>query len=54
MIVLAHAGHWLLPVLYASPVIVVVGLLTFATIRDRRRGRDEDGSSSGVPDPDGI
>jgi hypothetical protein len=45
MIVLAHAGHWLVSVLYASPLVIVVGLLAVAAIRDRRRsGGDREGS----------
>lgn len=54
MIVIAHAAHWLLPILYASPLLIVVGLLTFAAIRDRRRERGHDGPPSQVPGADGA
>jgi hypothetical protein len=54
MIFIAHAGHWLLPILYASPLIVVVGLLTFAAVRDRRRERQEHSPPSGAPGADGV
>jgi hypothetical protein len=54
VIFVAHAGHWLLPILYASPLVVVVGLLTFAAIRDRRREREEHRPPSGEPNADGA
>jgi hypothetical protein len=54
VIFFAHAGHWLLPILYASPLIVVVGLLTFAAVRDRRRERQEHTAPPGAPGPDGA
>ncbi len=37
MLVVAHAAHWLLPILYALPVLAVVGFLVVSAIRDRRR-----------------
>ena len=39
--VLAHAGHWLLNVSYAAPVIVLVGWLGYVRAKDavaNRRG----------------
>jgi hypothetical protein len=36
-LVLAHAGHWLANLVYAGPVIVVVGWLAWTTLRERRR-----------------
>jgi cytochrome c-type biogenesis protein CcmH/NrfF len=39
---LAHAGHWLLSMLYVLPVAVVVLGLAWQTWRDRRRGVDPD------------
>jgi hypothetical protein len=35
--VLAHAGHWLANLMYAGPVLVVVGWIAAQAIRDRRR-----------------
>jgi hypothetical protein len=49
MMVFAHAGHWAVDLLYAMPVILLVGLL----IRDRiKHGGEEDGDAP-QPDPDG-
>ena len=44
MILLAHAGHWLVNLVYLMPVIVVVGAAVVVAIRERRspeRARDE-------------
>ena len=41
MIVFAHAGHVLLDLLYAAPLLVMVGLLLVGRVRERR-GRDRD------------
>ncbi|MGH2840539.1 MAG: hypothetical protein ACRDKY_06915 [Solirubrobacteraceae bacterium] len=35
---LAHAGHWLVNLLYLAPLVVVVGALGVQALRDRRRG----------------
>ena len=40
-LVLAHAGHWLANLVYAGPVIVVVGWLAWTTLRERRREKAE-------------
>lgn len=45
---LAHAGHWLVDLLYVLPVVVVVGWLAFNAVRDRRRRR---GDRSGAEQP---
>jgi len=37
---LAHAGHWALWVLYAVPVVVVLGATTQAFIRERRERKE--------------
>lgn len=39
MIVLAHAGHWLVQVAYFLPVVVFLGWLSWSTIRERRKDR---------------
>jgi hypothetical protein len=36
---LAHAGHYALYVLYAVPVLVVIGSILLSVIRDRRARR---------------
>ena len=43
MIVFAHAGHVLLDMLYAAPLLVMVVLLVVGKLRERRaRGRRTD------------
>ena len=37
MIVLAHAGHVLVDLLYALPLVVMVGLLLIGKMRERRQ-----------------
>ena len=38
MIVLAHAGHWLVSLAYIAPLIFLVGIVVAGKIRDRRSG----------------
>jgi cytochrome c-type biogenesis protein CcmH/NrfF len=45
----AHAGHWLLWVLYAVPVLIVVGSIVLSIIRQRREGTDVDGEATPEP-----
>jgi len=40
VVVLAHAGHWALWVLYAIPVVIVLAASAQALIRERR-GRND-------------
>ena len=40
MIVLAHAGHVLVDMLYAVPLLVMVGLLLVGKLRERRQRKD--------------
>jgi hypothetical protein len=35
--VLAHAGHWLVQVMYAAPVLVLLALLAWGKLSERRR-----------------
>jgi len=39
---LAHVGHWWVYVLYAVPVVIVLGSVAVTLVRDRR-GRDRRG-----------
>jgi len=39
---LAHVGHWWVYVLYALPVVIVLGSVVVTLFRDRR-GRDGSG-----------
>lgn len=36
MLVLAHAGHWLVNALYVAPVIFVFAVIAREKLRDRR------------------
>jgi hypothetical protein len=42
---LAHAGHWAIYVLYAVPILIVLGSIVAALIRQRRE-RHRDRTSS--------
>ena len=43
MLPVAHAGHWIVYVLYAVPVLIVLASIVVTVVRDRRRGEaDED------------
>jgi hypothetical protein len=33
----AHAGHWLVDILYAAPLLLVVGFIVRDRIKERRR-----------------
>lgn len=50
-LIVAHAGHWAAGLLYLAPVLIVVGALLWQSIKDRRRGDDDEGSDGepGVP-----
>ena len=44
MPLLAHAGHVLVDLLYAVPLVIMVGLLVVGKLRERRaRGKRADG-----------
>ena len=51
VLVLAHAGHWLVQLIYLVPLAVLVGIIVVGRIRDRREaahGRAEaDGDEPG-------
>lgn len=34
---IAHAGHWLINVLYVAPLLVAVGVLGWQPMKDRRK-----------------
>lgn len=44
---IAHAGHWLVSLLYLAPVVILVGALLVARARDGRPDDDE-GLDDGV------
>jgi hypothetical protein len=39
----AHAGHWIVDLLYAAPLLVMVGVFVVARLRERsgRKGTDQ-------------
>lgn len=41
LVPVAHAGHWLVSVLYARPVLIVIGSLVVTAVRSRRREAKE-------------
>lgn len=43
MAVLAHVGHWAINLLYVAPLVVVVGVLGYQSMKDRRQLRREGG-----------
>ena len=36
MMLIAHAGHWALTLLQATPLFAVLGVLAWRSVRDRR------------------
>jgi hypothetical protein len=40
MVLIAHAGHWLVSLAYFVPVLGFLGWLVVTQIRERRSGRD--------------
>ena len=41
MLLLAHAGHWLVQLIYLVPLAVLVGVIVAGRVRDRRRATHE-------------
>ncbi|HET9739930.1 MAG TPA: hypothetical protein VFP78_17570 [Solirubrobacteraceae bacterium] len=39
----AHAGHWIVDLLYAAPLLLMVGIFVVARLRERsgRKGTDQ-------------
>lgn len=40
MIVIAHAGHWLVQAAYLAPLVVLVWILIANQLRERRQRRE--------------
>jgi hypothetical protein len=38
----AHAGHWLVQLLYAVPVFFVIGAIVWSKIQEKREAREEE------------
>jgi len=41
MLLLAHAGHWLVQLIYLAPLVVLVGVIVAGRMRDRREAAHE-------------
>jgi hypothetical protein len=48
---IAHAGHWITGLLYLVPLVIVVAMLAFTSMRDRRAEAAELAADGG-PAPD--
>lgn len=49
---IAHAGHWLVNILYLVPLLVVVAMLTVSSVRDRRAEAAEAAAGATPPPAD--
>jgi hypothetical protein len=49
MILFAHAGHWLVQLIYLVPLAVLVGVIVAGRIRDRREERAGSGPPEATP-----
>ena len=49
----AHAGHWLVNVLYVAPVAILVIALWWQSFRERRRVSKEEDLGIGTPNDRG-
>jgi hypothetical protein len=48
---IAHAGHWLVNLLYLAPLVFVIAALGWQSLRDRRRGTGPRSEPSDTPPP---
>ena len=49
--IFAHAGHWAVQLLYAVPVLFVVGAIVWSKIQEKREEREE--LEAPITHPDG-
>jgi hypothetical protein len=49
---IAHAGHWIANLLYLVPLLVVIGMLTISSVRDRRAEAAEAAGAAADPPAD--
>lgn len=52
MTVFAHAGHWLVSMVYAAPALLLAGALIVSTIRQRRRDAERRAAALEGPSAD--
>ena len=43
MLPIAHVGHWAINLLYVAPLLIVVGVLGYQSMKERRQIRREGG-----------
>ena len=43
MLTIAHVGHWAINLLYVAPPLIVVGVLAYRSMKERRQIRREGG-----------
>jgi hypothetical protein len=48
---LAHAGHWLVQLIYLVPLAVLVGIVVMGRLRERRAGREGPAAADDEPAP---
>jgi len=48
---IAHAGHWLVNLLYLAPLVFVIAALGWQSLRDRQRGTGPRSEPSDTPPP---
>ena len=51
MIVIAHAGHWAVQLIYLLPLAVLVGVILVGRARDRRERAEEGAAAEQTPPP---
>ena len=42
---IAHGGHWLINLLYVAPLVVVVGVLGYQSLKDRHELKSGNGAA---------
>jgi len=53
MVVLAHAGDWIVNSLYVAPLLIIVAVLGYQTRKDRRELKREGGDERLPPERSG-
>jgi hypothetical protein len=53
MLTIAHAGHWVINLLYVAPLFIIVGVLGYQSMKSRRELRQEGGDARRPPPPSG-
>lgn len=51
MLTIAHAGHWLVNLLYVAPLFIIVAVLAVQSMKSRRELRQGGGEARRPPPP---